>query len=391
MENHLIIIGIDPGTTTAFSILDVNGNLLKIASYKNLGLSALISMVMPYGNIMLVGTDKKNCPKFIENFAVKTGARIVTPKQDLLVSEKKKLLKGIKTKNSHEADSLASAIFAYKDVYPLFKKVDSFLSRKGKNHLSNKIKKIVLMKNMSITDAIKYIEKPVKRKILPVKESIKEKEVTKKRISPLYKKLKSLENTNTLIRNQNIELKKNLKKIQEKQRFLIKKTATLISDKKANELLKFREKRIISLDRESKEKDKKINKLNDEIKKINNLILNMGNNVLVKKLDNLGYNEFLVKNKILNIKQGDVLLVDNPNIFSEKTINALKNRVDVIISKKNVNKKIRENLDFIDDSKLKITESKFFAIVNKKDFEIEKSKFNLLARIVQDYRKNRLR
>ena len=46
MENQLIIIGIDPGTTTAFSILDVNGNLLKIASYKNFGLSALISMVV---------------------------------------------------------------------------------------------------------------------------------------------------------------------------------------------------------------------------------------------------------------------------------------------------------------------------------------------------------
>jgi len=77
MENNLLIVGIDPGTTTAFSILNVDGNLLKTASYKNLGLSALISMVMPLGDIILVGTDKKNCPKFIENFAVKIGARIV--------------------------------------------------------------------------------------------------------------------------------------------------------------------------------------------------------------------------------------------------------------------------------------------------------------------------
>ena len=116
----------------------------------------------------------------------------------------------------------------------------------------------------------------------------------------------------------------------------------------------------------------------------------MGNNVLVKKLDNLGYNEFLRKNKVLNIKKGDILLVDNPDIFSEKTINALKNMVDVIISNRNANKKLKENLDFIEGSKLKITESRFFAIVDKKDFEREKNKLNLLARIVQDYRKSRL-
>ena len=391
MEDPFIIIGIDPGTTTAFSILDVNGNLLKIASYKNLGLSALISMVMPYGDIILVGTDKKNCPKFIENFAVKTGAKVITPKQDLLVSEKKGLVRGIKTKNKHEADSLASAIFAYKEFYPLFKKIDIFLKKNNKAYLSNKIKKIVLTKELSIRDALKLVEKPAERKIVTVKESIKEKGVTEKRSSLLYKKLKILENANMLIRNQNIELKKRLKKIQEKQRFLIKKTATLISDKKAKELLKFREKRIISLDMELKEKNKKINELNDKIKKINNLILNIGDNVLAKKLDNLGYNEFLTKNKVLNIGKDDVLLVNDPNIFSKKTINALKNRIDVIISRKKVNKELRENLDFIDACNLKINESRLFAIIDKKDFEIEKSKINLLSRIVKDYRKNRLR
>ena len=390
MENPPIIVGIDPGTTTAFSILDINGNIVKVGSSKNMGLSALISMVIPYGDIILVGTDKQKCPKFIENFAVKTGAKIVKPKQDLLISEKKKLINRIKTKNSHEADSLASAILAYKNIYPLFKKVDSFLSRKSKKYLSNKVKKIVLMKGLSISDAIKYIEKPVKRKTVSIKKNINEKSVEEKKYSSLNGKIKCLENANMLIRKQNIELKKNLKKIQEKQRFLIKKTTTLISDKKAEEILGFKEKRIISLDKELKKKDEKISELNDKINKINNLILNIGDDILAKKLDNLGYNEFLRKNKVLNIKKGDVLLVDNPNIFSEKTINALKNRVDVIISNRNANKKLRENLNFIDSTKLKIIENRLFAIVDKKDFEREKGKINLLARIVQDYRKNRL-
>ena len=264
------------------------------------------------------------------------------------------------------------------------------MKKNNKVYLSNKIKKIVLTKELSIRDSLKLAEKPVERKIVPVKESIKEKEVTEKRSSLLYKKLKSLENANVMIRRQNVELKKKLKKMQEKQRILIKKIDTIIPDEKAKELLEFKEKRIISLDRELKEKNRKINELNDEIKNLNSMILNIENNVLAKKLDNLGYNEFLIKNKILNIKQGEVLLVDNPNIFSEKTINALKNTVDVVISKKKVNKELRENLDFIDSTNLKITESRFFAIIDKNDFEREKGKLNLLARIVQDYRKSRL-
>jgi len=390
MENPLIIVGIDPGTTTAFSIMDVDGNLLKTASYKNLGLSALISTIMPYGDIVLVGTDKKNCPKLIENFAVKTGARIVKPRQDILVSEKKELINKIKTRNSHEADSLASAIFAYKEFYPLFKKIDIFLKKNNKAYLSNKIKKIVLTKGLSIKDSLKLVEKPVEGKIVPVREIIKEKGVEEKISFLLNKKLKSLENANLMIRRQNAGLKKKLKRMQERQRILIKKAESLVPDKKARELLGFKEKRIISLDRELNEKDKKINELNDEIKNLNSMILNIENNVLAKKLDNLGYNEFLTKNNVLNIKKGNVLLVDNPNIFSEKTINALKNRVDAVVSKKKVNKGLRENLDFIDSTNLKITESRLFAIIDRKGFEREKGKVNLLAKVIQDYRKSRL-
>jgi len=390
MENPLIIVGIDPGTTTAFSIMDVDGNLLKTASYKNLGLSALISTIMPYGDIVLVGTDKKNCPKLIENFAVKTGARIVKPRQDILVSEKKELINKIKTRNSHEADSLASAIFAYKEFYPLFKKIDIFLKKNNKAYLSNKIKKIVLTKGLSIKDSLKLVEKPVEGKIVPVREIIKEKGVEEKISFLLNKKLKSLENANLMIRRQNAGLKKKLKRMQERQRILIKKAESLVPDKKARELLGFKEKRIISLDRELNEKDKKINELNDEIKNLNSMILNIENNVLAKKLDNLGYNEFLTKNNVLNIKKGNVLLVDNPNIFSEKTINALKNRVDAVVSKKKVNRGLRENLDFIDSTNLKITESRLFAIIDRKGFEREKGKVNLLAKVIQDYRKDRL-
>ena len=41
-ENKLIVVGIDPGTTTAYAILDLEGNIVVLKSSKNLGLSGVL-------------------------------------------------------------------------------------------------------------------------------------------------------------------------------------------------------------------------------------------------------------------------------------------------------------------------------------------------------------
>jgi predicted RNase H-like nuclease (RuvC/YqgF family) len=158
---------VDPGTTAAYAVLNINGGLVKRRSSKNIDLSTLVKELFYEGTVIVLGTDKRKCPAIIQKLAAQTGAKIINPRKDLLTKEKRELIKNFEVANEHEADALASARFAYKEIQPLLKKIDYFLKKKEKEELSSKVKKLVVTKEMSISSALKLLE--------PEKEEIKEK------------------------------------------------------------------------------------------------------------------------------------------------------------------------------------------------------------------------
>ena len=95
---ELLIVGIDPGTTTAYALLDLNGNLLDVNSSKNYDLGTLIKVIAEKGLPLIVGCDKKNVPWFVQDFATKTGAKVISPEEDLKVAEKKDIARLFKGK-----------------------------------------------------------------------------------------------------------------------------------------------------------------------------------------------------------------------------------------------------------------------------------------------------
>ena len=100
-----IIVGIDPGTTAAFAVLDFYNNILSVFFQKHFSLSEMIKKVIKYGNPLIIGTDKKEIPRFIKNFTARTGAKIVTLCYDLKKDEKRRIaLKHhkIRYNNNHE-------------------------------------------------------------------------------------------------------------------------------------------------------------------------------------------------------------------------------------------------------------------------------------------------
>ncbi len=114
-------------------------------------------------------------------------------------------------------------------------------------------------------------------------------------------------------------------------------------------------------------------------------------NVLLKKLDNFGNIEFEKKQKLLKISKDDILLVDDPNIISDKAIDKIKNKVHVVVYNKKPGKKISSlHFIFIDAKKLDIEENRYFAVTSKEDFEKEKAKVDILNKVVSDYKKERL-
>ena len=136
MENKkLLIAGIDPGMTTAYAVLDIEGNLLHLNSSKQLDLNLLISEIINIGKVALVGTDKAKVPGLVEAFATKLGARIASPPEDLKVDEKRKMITGFDFNDEHQGDALASALFAYKEIKTLLNKIDLFAKENKKQSI----------------------------------------------------------------------------------------------------------------------------------------------------------------------------------------------------------------------------------------------------------------
>ena len=143
MNKELVIVGIDPGTTVGYAILDLKGNVKKIKSKKGLTLSSLIFEIIKEGKIIVVGCDVNPVPSFVKEFCARTGARLIYPDADLLVKEKRKLARDLSS-NRHERDAYVSALLAYKKIRPLLDKVDVFLKRENKQEYFNILKERIL-------------------------------------------------------------------------------------------------------------------------------------------------------------------------------------------------------------------------------------------------------
>lgn len=387
----MLIVGLDPGTTLGYAFLDINGDVVEIGSSKSLDLNSMINTSLEQGKVVVVGTDKAKCPSFVERFTTKLGAKLIVPKQDLLVKDKKTLTKKHKIKNEHELDALASAIFAYKKIRTLLKKIDSYSKRNKKQDISSRIKELVLTnEGLSINDAINLIEQP--QKIEPKPETrIREFIPKTKDIKQLEEGLTRLEKENRLLKQQNRNLLEDIEKIRSRDKYLAKKLEQLMPSEKAERLLEQREKLIKEMHKEIIKKEQQIKEAENRTELLNEFLSNITNIVLVKRLANLGQKDFEAKQRILRIKEGDILLVDDPNIISQEILNKIKEKVSIIINKKPVGKQNEEKIGlvFINAQNLKIKEDIYFAAIDKKEFEKEKSKSNVLITIIDKYKAGR--
>lgn len=390
MNQEPLIIGIDPGTTLGYAVIDTKGRLIKIDSSKNLSLSILISRIIEFRKIIVVATDKRKVPSFIKEFSIKIGARTISPREDLKILEKKKLSSKYKTKDYHQMDALASALFAYKELSPILKKIQDYTEDNKRESIKNKIIELVITKGLSIKNAVEIIETPENEENQIIKRVIEEKNLEERDFLNIYSKLKKFEKENYLLRKQRDHLTSEMKDTKEEYLQMLRRISKFKIDEKSKELIKFKEKRIHFFNKEIENKSYETNQLKDEIKKLLYFLSNLSNNYLIKKLDNLCYAEFERKNNLLNIQKEDILMIDEANITNNRVIELLKDKVRIIIYKKDINSKTKElPFLFINSKRLRITENKYFALANKKDLDREKSQKNIISGIIKDYKKER--
>ncbi len=62
-------MGFDPGLTVGLAILDLNGNLLFLGSFKEITKSEIINIIMKFGRAILIATDVENSPKAVKKIS----------------------------------------------------------------------------------------------------------------------------------------------------------------------------------------------------------------------------------------------------------------------------------------------------------------------------------
>ncbi|MDD1715929.1 MAG: DUF460 domain-containing protein [Methanolinea sp.] len=109
-----LVVGIDPGTTTAIAALDLDGNLLHLESSRQMSMSGVIEALYRVGKPLVIASDVHEMPYSVEKIKRAFSGIAYSPRQDMSVETKMELAAPYHYKNDHERDALAAALDAYR-------------------------------------------------------------------------------------------------------------------------------------------------------------------------------------------------------------------------------------------------------------------------------------
>jgi predicted RNase H-like nuclease (RuvC/YqgF family) len=108
-----VIVGIDPGTTTAVATVGLDGEVLDVLSTRTADTAAVIEWIIERGRPIIVAADVTPMPETVENIRRSFDAAGWIPDRDLPVDVKKHRTRETGYDNDHERDALAAALGAY--------------------------------------------------------------------------------------------------------------------------------------------------------------------------------------------------------------------------------------------------------------------------------------
>ncbi|MBI3413190.1 MAG: DUF460 domain-containing protein [Candidatus Aenigmarchaeota archaeon] len=149
-----LIVGIDPGVTTAVVMLDLNGNIMDAKSRKFFSFNDIISCVSAQGDPVIVSSDVNPPPRLVQRVASAFGARLHYPSELITAVKKAGISKCLTHKfNDHEKDAYVAATIAFEKFRKDFEKIDSMLKDDEKGY-ADKAKNLLVKGAPSIKEAI---------------------------------------------------------------------------------------------------------------------------------------------------------------------------------------------------------------------------------------------
>jgi len=114
-RRDLVIVGIDPGTTTAAAVVGLDGTVHDVLSTRTADTADVIEWLVERGRPLIVAADVEPMPETVEKFRRSFDAVPWVPDADLPVDEKLHRTREVDYDNDHERDALAAALFAFDD------------------------------------------------------------------------------------------------------------------------------------------------------------------------------------------------------------------------------------------------------------------------------------
>lgn len=160
--NSWLIVGFDPGLTSAVAIMNLKGCIKSLKSFKEVHRSKIINEIIRHGRVVLVATDVYPPPKMVKKLASTLNSKIYSPPKVLTVESKNELVyefineRKFNTfpENAHQRDALAAAIKTYKHYEKKFNQIEKRGAEKKINSTQiDEIKNLVI-KGTPITKAI---------------------------------------------------------------------------------------------------------------------------------------------------------------------------------------------------------------------------------------------
>ncbi|MFC6863126.1 DUF460 domain-containing protein [Halomicroarcula sp. GCM10025817] len=108
-----VVVGVDPGTTTAVAVVSLDGSVLDVASSRTNDTAEVTEWIIEHGRPVVVAADVTPMPETVEKLRRSFSAAGWEPERDLPVDEKKHRTREHAYDNDHERDAMAAALYAF--------------------------------------------------------------------------------------------------------------------------------------------------------------------------------------------------------------------------------------------------------------------------------------
>lgn len=341
--DRFVIVGVDPGIETGLAIVDLDLNPLLVLSSKNLDREEILQIVRKYGIPIIVSTDKNPPPEIIEKLAASLNAVLYYPSKTLSTAEKDFLVyeyvevHKLSLKTTHERDALASCLKAYKEYEEKFLQLTSKLNEIGLHPRRLQKYKAEVIRGKPVAEVVEeiindYISKGEtygKENIVRIIKSLVN-EDAEKRGKELIAEMEKITKERDVLRRRIVELERRLTQLETELHLkTLEFNSEVAKDREISELrhrLRKLTEYLGSLEVQITSMTKHI----DNLKEAFNLLFN-GKYLMVRSIRKLSLEEILRSSQTLgNIKEGEVVFVKELRELREdlvKLINTLKLKI----------------------------------------------------------------